>query len=235
MSDRFADLRKVPDQPAARLLAANNATLRHPVASPANAPVAAVLAELAGAGAWVDLIRLLSVSLPPRECVWWACLAGRQVLGEGGSSPCLSAAEAWVFDPSPENRARVRAALETQASGDRTAPAATAALYAPGNLGDGEMSGIPAPVGVVATCAFGVNLRTLKVAADIDAQFQLIIDRALDIARGGNGKVAPAGDGGRAAPKGEGGRAAPAGNGTGVARASDGTGVAPAGDGGADA
>lgn len=189
MSERFANLKKVPEQPAARLLAANNAKLKFELKSPASAPVQKVLEELEAAEEWVDLIRLLSVSLPPRECVWWACLAGRQILGEKGKSVCLGAAEAWVFDPSEDNRIKVRDALENEAAGDRTAPAATAALYAPGNLGPGDMSDHPAPVGVVGTCAFGVNLRTLKVADDPHEQLQVIIDRAVDIARGGNGRV----------------------------------------------
>lgn len=189
MSDRFKNLKKVPEQPAARLLAAANAKLKTKLKSPANASVEQVLEELESAEAPVDILRLLSVSLPPRECVWWACIAGRDILPEGEKSACLSAAEAWVFDPSVEKRERLRLVLENESSGDKSAACATAAYYAPGNLGEGDMADIAAPVGVVSACCFGMNLKTLKVGPSPDRCFQVTIDRALDIARGGNGKI----------------------------------------------
>lgn len=189
MSKRFAELSKIPQEPASRLLAAENAKLKTKLEAPANASVSAVLAELEGKEAWVDMMRLLSVSLPPRECVWWACIAGRALIGPEGKSACLDAAEAWVFDPKDDNRLKLQTILETESSGDPAAPCATAAFYAPGNLGPGEMSEHPAPLGIVGACAFGVNLNSLKKADDPIAHFQVLIDRALDIARGGNGKV----------------------------------------------
>ena len=189
MSERFANLKKVPEQPASRLLAAANAKLKTQIKSPANASVSTVLEELAAEDAFVDMIRLLSVALPPRECVWWACIAGRDLIGPEATSACLSGAEAWVFEPTDEQRAKLQTILETGSSGDPTAPAATAAFYAPGNLGPGEMAEHPAPLGVVSACAFGLNLKTLKLGPDTTTRFNLIIDRALDIARGGNGKV----------------------------------------------
>ncbi len=189
MSKRFENLKKIPEQPAARLLAAANATLKTKLTSPASASVQMVLEELEAADARVDMLRLLSVSLPPRECVWWACIAGRDVLGPEGKSVCLSSAEAWVFEPSVENRERLRVVLETESSGDETAPCATAAYYAPGNLGEGDMADMAAPIGVVSACAFGMNLKTLKVGPSPERCFEVTIDRALDIARGGNGKI----------------------------------------------
>ena len=189
MSKRFENLKKIPDQPAVRLLAAANAKLKTKLKSPANASVQTVLEELEAANAPVDMLRLLSVALPPRECVWWACIAGRDILPEVEKSACLSASEAWVFDPSVENRERLRLVLENESSGDKTAACATAAYYAPGNLGEGDMADIAAPVGVVSACCFGMNLKTLKVGPPPDRCFEVTIDRALDIARGGNGKI----------------------------------------------
>ena len=54
MSERFADLKKIPKQPAARLLALGNARLQSRLKSPASASVADVLIELAAADALVD-------------------------------------------------------------------------------------------------------------------------------------------------------------------------------------
>ena len=189
MSERFKNLKKIPDQPAARLLAAANAQLKTKLKTPANASVETVLKALAEVDAKVDMLRLLSVALPPRECVWWACRAGHDVLGPEGKSVCLSAAEAWVFEPSAENREHLRLVLENESAGDDTAPCATAAYYAPGNLGEGEMADLAAPIGVVSACCFGMNLKTLKVGPKPDRCFDVTIDRALDIARGGNGKI----------------------------------------------
>lgn len=189
MTDRFSGLKKIPDQPASRLLAVNNAKLKTKIAAPASAPAVDLLAELQAAMAWVDMLRLLSVCLPPREVVWWACLAGRDIVGEEETSICLKTAEAWVFGPTDENRLKLQQVLENESSGDKAALCATAAYYAPGTLGLGEMANQPAPVGVVAACAFGINLKTLKIGKAPDMRFQLAIDRALDIARGGNGAV----------------------------------------------
>lgn len=187
--ERFENLKKIPEQPAARLLANANAKLAVTLSTPASASVPVVLAELEKLSEYVDMIRLLSVSLPPRECVWWACIAGRDLVGPNGKSPCLATAEAWVFEPTDDIRLRLQAVLETESSGDKAAPCATAAFYAPGNMGPGEMKDHPAPIGVVAACAFGINLQTLKLGPDPDTRFKLVIDRALDIARGGNGKI----------------------------------------------
>ncbi|MEM8577367.1 MAG: hypothetical protein AAGF60_05915 [Pseudomonadota bacterium] len=190
MSQRFADLKKVPEQPAARLLAAANAVLETKLSVPASASVAQVLTALEEAQAPVDMIRMLSVSLPPRECVWWACCAGRDIIGAEGQSACLSAAEAWVFEPNADKRARVQAVMDTANPNERASLCATAAFYAPGNMGDSEdLQKMPAPVGIVAACAFGINIQTIELGPSPQARFDLAIDRALDIARGGNGKV----------------------------------------------
>lgn len=190
MSERFADLKKVPKEPAARLLAAKATKLQTQLDAPASASVEAVLAELAEKRAWVDLMRLLSVALPDREAVWWACIAARDIVGED-ATPCLKAAEAWVFDPSEANREKVQMALDVADMDDDTALAATAALYAPGNMGPGEMAEHPAPPAAVSACAFAMNMTTIGDMEDPLGHLQWLIDRAVDIARGGNGKVAP--------------------------------------------
>jgi hypothetical protein len=189
MDKRFADLKKIPAVPAARLLAAALIKLKTKLKSPTSADVSTVLSELAEAGAWVEAIQLMSVALPPRECVWWACIAAREVTS-GEDTPCLLAAEAWVFKPDEANREKVQMVLETVDLDDDTALVATAALYAQGTLGPGEdVKDIPAPPSAVSGCAFGMNIKTLKVVADANQQLQVVLDRALDIARGGNGKI----------------------------------------------
>lgn len=189
MSEKFADLKKIPEQPAARLLAATGTKLNAELSLPASASVSAMLMALLDLEAWVDMMRLMAVALPPREAVWWGCIAAREVHGDSELTPCLKAAEAWVFEPNDANREKLQMALDAVDMDDDTALVATAALYASGTMGMGDMEEIPAPPAAVSSCVFGMNMMTLSDAEDPIAQMRWVIDRALDIARGGNGKV----------------------------------------------
>jgi hypothetical protein len=191
MNARFADLKKIPDEPAARMLARANARLTTRLRAPASAPVAVVLEELEAADALVDMLRLLAIALPPRERVWWACLAARDALPPGAAAPPpLAAAEAWVFRPDDETRAAARAAAEAAGPEDDTALCASAAAMADGTLGPGDLAGHPAPPGGAETLAFGMAVLSLSRRSDaFAAQGRLLVDRALDIARGGNGRI----------------------------------------------
>lgn len=190
MSPRFADLKKVAKEPAARMLALANTKLKTKSKGPASAGVSDLLTELAAANAYIDMLRLLSVALPPRERTWWACLAGRDVLGPVPDKipPTLTAAENWVRKPSDQARIALRAALETVDVDDDTALCATAAVFADGTLGPGDLSHHPAPPGAAQAAVFGMNLMAIgKGGGDFSAEANRLIDRGLDIARGGNG------------------------------------------------
>ncbi|ARE41181.1 hypothetical protein RGUI_3040 [Rhodovulum sp. P5] len=191
MSDRFANLKKIPDQPAMRLLAAANTKLQTKTELPASAGVPAVLAELEKAGAFVEMLRLMSVALPGRERVWWACLAGRDIIGPDAAEVplTLSTAEHWVRRPGDETQAAVKQALDAADTDDDLTLCAMTALYADGTLGPGEMKEMSAPPGGAAAAAFGMNIMALqKLGLPIPEAADVLIDRALDIARGGNGK-----------------------------------------------
>ena len=189
MSDRFKNLKKIPEGPAARYLAAANMKLATELEAPVSAPVSAVLEELAGKDAVLDMLKLLAAALPPRECVWWACLAAHDVPAKK-VSPVLKAAEAWVFKPTEENREALKRTLEAVEPGDDQALCGTAAYYGDGTLGTGPLSKEAAPPGVVAACALGQNMLCLKDRDDDQAHMRVLLERALDIARGGNGRIA---------------------------------------------
>jgi hypothetical protein len=197
MSKRFENLKKIPPDPAAKLLAQANTKLATKLAAPVSAPVAAVLAELEQKAAWVDTLKLLSVALPPREATWWACLAARDLIGQEAKvvPPPLAAAEKWVFKPTEENRTAAKNAFEGAEQDDDTVYCAMAALYADGTLGPGAMNDTPAAPNAVPAAVLAMNLIAVRANADRMQVFvDILIDRALDIARGGNGKV-EAGDG----------------------------------------
>ncbi|MCC0046494.1 MAG: hypothetical protein H6904_03780 [Rhodobacteraceae bacterium] len=195
MSERFADLKKIPKEPAARMLAMANAKLKTKLALPVSAPVQTVLEALEAEGATVDILRLFSVALPARERVWWACLAARDYIGEApeNNTPSLAAAEAWVFKPNEENCERARATLDTAEVDDDTVHCANAVVFADGTLGPGELKHHPGPVGASEVSAFAMNIVALGKHADMIEKYgQRLIDRAVDIARGGSGRVAAA-------------------------------------------
>jgi len=201
MSKRFEDLKKVPKEPAMRLMAMANMKFEGPLTTPANAPVSDVM-EALNAGedritASLDMLRMMAAALPPRERTWWACLAGRDMLGlDPAEIPApLAATEAWVRKPNDDNRQAIRTALETAEPDDETTLAAVSAIFADGTLGPGELKQYPAPPGASHGAAFGMNGIALSVAGiGFDAAVQHLVDRALDLARGGNGKPEPVED-----------------------------------------
>lgn len=193
MNGRFADLRKIPKEPATRLLAGASTKLRTPVRAPASAPVAVVLEELERSQAWIDMLRLLSVALPPRERVWWACLAGRDLVGagDGGKVPApLAAAEAWVFKPTEANRTLARTAIELADIDDDTTLCCTAVIFGEDPTAEGALKEASTSPGAAPAAAFCMNLKALGLEqADFARAANQLIDRALDIARGGNGRI----------------------------------------------
>lgn len=188
MSERFSDMTKIPEQPAMRLLAAKATKLETKTDLPANASVEAVLKVLNEKEAWPDILKLMAVALPEREAVWWGCVAGRDLMEGDEVSPCLGAAQAWVFEPNDENRAKIQGLLETNAD-DPAALVAQAALYAPGTLGVGDLADLPAPAAGLPTLVLGMNMTAVGEADEPMEHLQWVIDRAVDIARGGNGNI----------------------------------------------
>ncbi len=190
MANRFDDLKKVPAQPAMRLLALENAKLTTKLAAPASASVSEVMDELAGAGAFVDMLRLMSVALPPRERAWWACLAARDVAGPVDKLPLpLELAESWVRRPSDATRAGARDAVDLADMDDETVLCATAVVFCDDKLGPGDLAQYPGPPGAGASAAFAMNVKALATGTPIEPTADVLIDRAVDIARGGNGQI----------------------------------------------
>ncbi|MBL4767892.1 MAG: hypothetical protein JKY94_09280 [Rhodobacteraceae bacterium] len=194
MSERFKDLVKIPAEPAAKMLSQANILLKTQIQAPPTAMVEIVLAELEAKGAMVDLLLLLAVVLPPRERVWWACMAARDYIGPKSDKdpPSLAKSEDWVFEPSDENRNAARAAMDHAYVDDDTVNCAIAVLYADGTLGPGDLAQYPAPAGAAEAAAFAMNIVALGELSDkFEEHGQLLIDRAVNIARGGNGLIAP--------------------------------------------
>ncbi len=191
MSENFENLVKLPADPVAKILSRANVLLKTQLTAPPSAPAGVVLQELYEKEALVDLLRLLGVLLPPRERVWWACMAARDYIGPRSDKDpaALVRSEAWVRDPSEENRDAARLTLDHAYVDDDTVNCALSVLYAPGTLGPGDLNQYPAPAGASEAAAFAMNMVALSQLSDkFEDHGCVLVERALDIARGGNGQ-----------------------------------------------
>lgn len=191
MKFEFKNLTKIPNEPAARMLAMCGAKLQSQPKLPASASVTDTLQALQADGEFLDILHMLAVALPAREAVWWACLAARDLVGHQCYAPPLplAAAERWVFRPDAENREAARQAMELADIDDDTVYCAMAAAYADGKLGEGTLANLEVPPNSVSASVLCMNMKSLSKMSDaFELHVEMLIARALDIAAGGNGK-----------------------------------------------
>jgi hypothetical protein len=103
--------------------------------------------------------------LPRREAVWWGCVSARKLLAENlliNAAPLLTA-EAWVREPSEENR---RAALDIGTAADQNAPLTWLAMAAGWSSGTFVPTPIPVPAYMTARA---VRVALLMSARTLDA------------------------------------------------------------------
>ena len=191
MNERFKDMVKVPKEPVAKMLSVTNTRLKTPI----DAPVAARPKTCGRAGRQgCDARRAAIDAACSRQetCVVVACLAARDIFGpKSDKDPkCLATSEAWVFDPSEDNRKRARVSMDDAYIDDPTVNIAMSVLYSDGTLGPADLSEYPAPAGAAETYSFVMNVVALDKNSDRFEEYgQMLIDRAVNIARGGNGKL----------------------------------------------
>ncbi|NIZ15371.1 hypothetical protein [Phaeobacter sp. HF9A] len=192
MADMFEKLVKLPTEPVAKILARQQVLLKTRLDCEVSATASVVLKELYSKKAMIDMLRLMGILLPPRERVWWACLAARDYIGPRSPKdpPSLRTSEAWVLEPSEENRQAARITIDHAYVDDDTVNCAWAVTYHDGTLGPGDLRQYPAPAGAAEAAAFAMNMVALGQLSDkFEEHGYLLIERALDIARGGNGRV----------------------------------------------
>jgi hypothetical protein len=148
----------------------------------------------------VDAIRLMAIALPRREAVWWACLLARRCIVPDAppeEMAAIEAAEAWVYRPTEENRRATFA--PAQALDFRTAGsyAALAAYWSGGSIAPPEAPVVVPPGdGLTGTAAAAaVLLAAATVPAKAALRHRGALERAIDIANGGSGRIGD-GDGG---------------------------------------
>lgn len=120
--------------------------------APTAEPPLAFLRRLAQGPAPAEAIGFCAFVLPRREAVWWAAQALRAMLPAGTQpDPGLLAAEAWIRDPSDDNR---RAALALADAADTALPG-TWVAFAAGYSGGSMVAGhaVPCPPDLTAKMA----------------------------------------------------------------------------------
>ncbi len=117
-------------------------------AGPGEPTPRAFLDALMGAAKYGDAARYLAFALPKREAVWWACRCARMAPNAprpGASTPealAIQAAEAWVNDPTEENRRECGKAGEA-AVGTPAGCASLAAFWSGGSLAPKGVPEVP--------------------------------------------------------------------------------------------
>jgi hypothetical protein len=143
-------------------------------------------------------IQFFAFALPPREAVWWTCICARTVFPEPPPKPLLDAvdaAEAWVRKPTEELR---RAAMARAQATDFQSPAtwaAVAAFWSGGSLAPADLPAVPAPPHLLGVAVAGaVTLAAVQTEPQrADQKRAHYLASAIDIANGGNGRVAAPG------------------------------------------
>jgi hypothetical protein len=138
-----------------------------------------------------DATSFLAHALPNREAVWWAVLCVREVVGPAPPEPvaaALRAAEAWVQDPSEENRRAAREAAKAAGAGSPAGLAATAAFQSGGSLGPPDGPEIlPSEFATARGVANAITIASSQAPAEkAPERFPSFVARGVEVATGDN-------------------------------------------------
>lgn len=140
-----------------------------------------------------DAVRFLAFTLPIREGVWWACVVAHGNLAEPTAIQSLSLdrTAAWVYEPNDINRRSCMEAAESSNFEGAAAYAALAAFWSGGSMAPENMpEALPdpklGPIGVGASVLLAI---TAGDPAHLNTRFEKAIERGVDIANGGNGRL----------------------------------------------
>lgn len=157
-----------------------------------DAPAAVLFARLDDPDLRPFALDLLARALPKREAVWWACLAARLVPAAGPAAKALEAAEAWVFRPNETERRACFPPAEADAFTHPASWAAMGAYWSGGSITPPELQAVPPAAhltGVAVAAAAKLAIAGLP-AAQRAGGMKRLVEQGLDIAAGGNGRVA---------------------------------------------
>jgi hypothetical protein len=136
-----------------------------------------------------DATRMIANALPKREAVWWALSCAREAAGVNPSPASLAAlesAQAWVREPSEENRRATLAAAEAAGLGTSSGCAALAAFWSGGSLGPPGTPVVPPAEHLTAHAAAGaVMLAVVESEPEKAAEkYRAFLSRGVAVADG---------------------------------------------------
>ncbi len=183
--------------PSAREICALAAAGGFELVAPEGASPAQFVNALLGARKLTEALQFFSFALPAREAVWWACVCAREELPSPvppALQAAIDAAETWVRKPTEEHR---RAALASAQATDRKSPAAWAAMaafWSGGSLAPENLPEVPAPPHLLGSAVAGAVMLAAVQSKPLLAETRRAryLAAAIDIANGGNGRLATA-------------------------------------------
>ena len=187
MTSAFSGLVKIEKRSAGEVVRLGKVKVPFRPETQRDDPVAKLIEELVAQNLMMDALKILALALPPREGVWWGCLAARDLLLDGEKSKALLAAEAWVYKPGQEAKKALEAFVEDAETPDRMM--CEAGFNVP--LPDDETppAGPPHLPGLLIFSAQLISFYEPDHPDEINRQGQLLLGRGLNIAKGGNGQV----------------------------------------------
>ncbi|HEY5603542.1 MAG TPA: Twin-arginine translocation pathway signal [Gammaproteobacteria bacterium] len=142
---------------------------------------------------YYDAVTFLAHSLPAREAVWWACVCCRYFL-EGSDVKyqlALNAAEAWVYDPSEQNRRIAEKFAEEGDYATSASWAAAAAFWSGGSITKENDPAMEPPAFLYAHAVAGSVVMAAgwkqPEADEVKQRFETYLKHGISIANGGNG------------------------------------------------
>lgn len=155
---------------------------------------------------YIDAIKVMSRTLPPREAVWWACVCARQcesIRQYKSEVAALKAAEGWVYKPTEKNRLKAFETANECKAGAAGMLSALSATLSAGNLplaGGEHLEKLDDKVFHKVVDGTILTSNDAEGFVPRNEKYQEFLDRGADIARGGSGKLekAEVGDEGEA-------------------------------------
>ncbi len=144
-------------------------------------------------GQYPEAVQFLAMALPRREAVWWACLSARKAQAklDAEREAAVKAAEAWVVEPSEENRRKTMAAAEATEFQNSAGWAAVGAFWSGGSMVAPDLPAVPPAPELTGRAVGGAVLLAVVESGpeNSEEKYKFLLERGIDIAKGGKGNT----------------------------------------------
>lgn len=140
-----------------------------------------------------DAVIFLAHAIPAKEAVWWACVCSRHHKEDADVTYQLglNAAEAWVYDPTEENRRICERYVEKENNATPASWAAAAAFWSGGSITVINKPSMEPPPHIYAHAVAGAIIKSVGLGTptekEVEKRYKSYLKHGIDIANGGNG------------------------------------------------